>query len=52
MSERETAETASDGRGCVAFIGLIIIAICIGNIYTATAGWLALGIGLFLLAIL
>jgi len=46
------SEASGESRGCSLMIGLIIIAICIGNIYSAVAGWLVIGLGLVMLALL
>jgi hypothetical protein len=40
-----------DGGGCLLIIGLIITAICVGQIYGATAGWLVIGLGSILIGL-
>lgn len=51
MVENEGTTSSSDagnGAGCLLVIGAVIMAICVGNIYTATHGWLVLGSALML----
>lgn len=40
MSERHEV---SDNGGCMLVIGIVIIAIAVGNIWSAAYGWLVLG---------
>lgn len=49
MSEKEDQ---ASGAGCLVVIGAVIVAICVGNIYTATHGWLVLGSALLLAGLL
>lgn len=50
MTERANVEV-NGGPGCLFLFGGIIIAICVGNIYSAVHGWLAFGAFLILWAI-
>jgi hypothetical protein len=41
-----------DGRGCLLIIGLIIVSIAFGNIFSAEVGWIILGLSLIAWAVL
>ena len=43
---------ADDGKGCLFVIGLVIIAIVLGNLYGPLVGWLTIGIGFVLVAVM
>jgi hypothetical protein len=48
---RITNDEDDDGRGCAFVVGLVIVGICVGNIYTPAAGWLVIGVGLIIIAL-
>jgi hypothetical protein len=41
-----------DGRGCLLIIGLIIVSIAFGSIFSAEVGWIILGLSLIAWAVL
>ena len=52
MSDDSDVNVNVEGHGCMFLIGIIIVAICVGNIYTAVHGWLAFGAAFVLWALL
>lgn len=47
-----TDDSGDEDRGCAFVLGLFIVAICIGSIYGASAGWLVVGVTLLAIALL
>jgi len=45
-------EEDNDGNNCGIIIGLVIVSIAVGNIWSAVYGWLTLGAALLFLGLL